>query len=253
MRTVNKGVRIPKGAPPQSAKMQLYLQIGQSNMAGRGKVGEEDKTPHPRVLMLNKKEQWVPAVDPIHFDKSIAGVGPGLTFGKVLADADASVTIGLIPCAAGGSPISVWQPGSYFKGTNSKPYDEMLRRVKIALESGELKGILWHQGESDSNDKNAALYAERLADLIARLRKDLGAADVPFVVGGLSDPLVAKNEQAKIVDQALRDLSKQVPNTAYASAAGLKLMADNVHFDAEAARELGRRFARAMQKWSSKK
>src|SRR5262245_32294917 len=78
-------------------KVHLYLLIGQSNMAGRGKVEAEDKKPHTRVLMLNKEDQWVPAVDPLHFDKGSAGVGPGLTFGKTLAEADKEVTIGLIP------------------------------------------------------------------------------------------------------------------------------------------------------------
>ena len=46
--------------------------IGQSNMAGRGAVEAQDKKPHPRVLMLNKAGDWVPAVYPLHFDKSVA-------------------------------------------------------------------------------------------------------------------------------------------------------------------------------------
>jgi hypothetical protein len=131
-------------------QFHLYLLIGQSNMAGRGKVEKEDRTPHPRVLALNKQDEWVPAVDPLHFDKRSAGVGPGLAFGKALADADKGVTIGLIPCAAGGSPITVWKKGGYWKQTSSKPYDEALRRTALAQKRGVLKGILWHQGESDS-------------------------------------------------------------------------------------------------------
>src|SRR5690349_3741379 len=108
--------------PP--ANCHLYLLIGQSNMAGRGKVEKEDKTPHPRVLMLNKDDQWVPAIDPLHFDKAIAGVGPGLAFGKAMAEADKDVTIGLIPCAAGGSPIAVWKKDAVWAQTKSKPYDD---------------------------------------------------------------------------------------------------------------------------------
>ncbi len=124
LRTVNTGVRLPKTTPSSQAKLHLYLLIGQSNMAGRGKVSPMDKMPHPRVFTLNKKDMWVPATDPIHFDKSIAGVGPGLTFGKTLAEADPSVTIGLIPCAAGGYPISVWQKSGYWPATKTKPYEE---------------------------------------------------------------------------------------------------------------------------------
>ena len=39
--------------------------MGQSNMAGRGKLAAEDKTPHPRVLVFTLKNHWEPAVEPI--------------------------------------------------------------------------------------------------------------------------------------------------------------------------------------------
>ena len=228
------------------ASFHLYLLIGQSNMAGRGKVAKEDQTAHPRVLKLDKQDRWVPAVDPLHFDKPMAGVGPGLSFGKALAEADAKVQIGLIPCAAGGSPITVWKKGAAWRQTRSKPYDEALRRVAIARERGVLKGILWHQGESDSNPKAAPLYAERLDDLIARLRKDLGVPNAAFLVGGLSDTALERKSEAKVVDQALRQLPSQVKRTAYVSAEGLGLKSDNAHFTAASARELGRRYAQAL-------
>jgi hypothetical protein len=233
-------------------KCHLYLLIGQSNMAGRGKVEKEDRTPHPRVLVLNKDDQWVPAVDPLHFDKSIAGVGPGLSFGKALADADKDATIGLIPCAAGGSPITVWKEDAFWAQTKSKPYDETLRRVAVARKRGVLKGILWHQGESDGNEKDAKLYAERLADLMTRLRRDLEAPEVPILVGGLSEPLRSRSEHARIVDDALRDFAKKGKYAAYVESDKLKLMVDNTHFDAASAREFGRRYAKALQQMEKK-
>ena len=79
------------------------LLTGQSNMAGRGVVTPEDKIPHPRVLMQNKEGEWVPAVDPVHYDKSSAGVGPARTFAIELAESDPAITVGLIPAACGGS------------------------------------------------------------------------------------------------------------------------------------------------------
>jgi len=240
------------GVAPRS-RFHLCLLIGQSNMAGRGKVAKEDKTPHPRVLVLNKKDEWAPAVDPLHFDKPMAGVGPGLAFGKAVAEADPSVTIGLIPCAAGGSPIAVWQKGGYWEQTRSKPYDEALRRVAVARKRGVFKGILWHQGESDSNPTAAPVYTERLDGLIARLRRDLHVPTVPFLVGGLSDPLRARKEEARVVDGALRELPKRVKRTAYVSAEGLGLKSDNAHFTAAAARELGRRYAEALLALRSQK
>ena len=228
------------------AKFHLYLLIGQSNMAGRGKVAKEDTTPHPRVFKLDKKDEWAIAVDPLHFDKPMAGVGPGLTFGKLMAEADPSVKIGLIPCAAGGSPIRVWKKGGYWGQTRSKPYDETLRRVAVARRRGVLKAILWHQGESDGNPKDAPLYAERLDDLIARLRKDLRVPRVPFIAGGLSDRLLATRKEARAVDEALRRLPERVPHTAYVTAKALRLGRDRVHFSAPAARDLGRRYAQSL-------
>lgn len=239
----------PAGTKAQlPTEMDLYLLIGQSNMAGRGTVAQQDRTPHPRVFKLNRQDEWVPAVEPLHFDKPFAGVGPGLSFGKVMARANSNVAIGLIPCATGGSPIRVWKPGAYWEQTDTKPYDEMLRRTRIATRRGHLKGILWHQGEADSGAAGAANYLERLDDLIGRLRHDLGAPSMPVVVGGMSDALMARKPHAGTVNRALATLPRRVENTACVSAEQLTLKEDRVHFDADSARELGHRYARAMLK-----
>lgn len=232
--------------PVASGRLQLYLLIGQSNMAGRGKVSEADRATHPRVFVLDRHDQWVPATEPLHFDKPFAGVGPGLAFGKAMAEAEPEATIGLIPCAAGGSPIRVWQAGEYWKQTDSHPYDDMLRRVAVARQRGDLAGVLWHQGEADSGQSGAAAYPHRLDDLIARLRQDLEAPDLLFVAGGMSDGWMLQKPGAIKINQALTDLPARVPNTAFVSAEGLTLKDDNVHFNAASARELGLRFADTM-------
>ncbi len=138
-------VAIPQTAAkielPVKANFHLFLLAGQSNMAGRGDVEAEDKQPHARVLMLAKDGTWQPAVDPVHYDKANAGVGPGRTFGIALAEADTNITIGLIPAACGGSPISTWEPGAYFADTKSPPYDDAIQRAKLAMKDGTLKGI----------------------------------------------------------------------------------------------------------------
>ena len=70
------------------------------------KIEPADREPIPRVLMLNKELAWVPAVDPVHFDKpKSSGVGIARTFARVLADANPSATIGLIPAAVGGTSL----------------------------------------------------------------------------------------------------------------------------------------------------
>jgi hypothetical protein len=229
--------------PPQD-QFHLFLLVGQSNMAGRGVVTAADKTPPARVLMLNRDGQWVAATDPLHFDKPAAGVGLGRTFGIQVAAATPGVTIGLIPCAVGGSPIEAWVPGYFYNATQSHPWDDAIRRARIALRAGTLKGILWHQGESDANRQFAPLYEARLHDLVARLRAELAAPALPFILGQLGRFADAPWDEFKVqVDRVHRDLPGKVKGTAFVSSEGLVHKGDKVHFDAGSYREFGRRYA----------
>jgi len=239
---------VPAKLPPKE-NFHLFLLVGQSNMAGRGIVTPEDQTPHPRVLMLSKAGEWTPAIDPMHSDKSSAGVGLGKAFGAQIAEANPGITIGLIPCAVGGSPIDTWQPGVFYAATKSHPWDDAMQRAHPALKGGTLKGILWHQGESDSTDKLAPGYEAKLHDLIARLRKELDAPEVPFIAGQMG--LFAEspwNDAKKQVDKAHQDLPKTVKHAAFVSAAGLNHKGDKLHFDAASYREFGKRYAEAFAK-----
>lgn len=230
--------------PESLPRLKLFLLIGQSNMAGRGAVDTTDRQPHPRVWMLTKDESWVPARDPLHFDKpAVTGVGPGLTFARTLAEAVPDLQIGLIPAAVGGSPIDAWRPGVYYAPTKSYPYDDALRRARKAQEQGELAGILWLQGESDSKPGLSAPYGRKLAELVQRLRTDLKTPDVPFVVTTLGDFFVARNPEAAEINRILRDSPNQIQNTYCVLSAGLTHKGDTTHFDAPSARTIGRRNA----------
>ena len=239
-------------ALPAKENFHLFLLVGQSNMAGRGALTPADKSPDPagRVLMLNQAGEWVPAVDPLHFDKPKAvGVGLGRTFALEVARATPGVTIGLIPCAVGGSPIDAWQPGAYYQPTQSHPWDDALRRARLALQTGTLKGILWHQGESDSSRDLAPAYETKLHDLVARFRRELSAPNAPFIVGQLgvfADSPWSEHKQR--VDRAHRDLPQKVKLTAFVPADGLNHKGDKTHFSAAAYREFGRRYAAAYLK-----
>lgn len=233
-------------AVPAATPMQLFLLVGQSNMAGRGKVEPQDTVPIPRVLMLDRQQAWVPAVDPMHFDKPVAGVGLGRSFAARIADAQPGVTIGLIPAAVGGSPIDAWQPGVFYEPTKSHPWDDALARARVALKSGTLRAILWHQGESDATPELAPGYEAKLHDLIARFRAALDAPDVPFIVGQLGQyPDVPWDAPRRVVDAAHRALPDKVRRTAFVSSDGLVHGGDKVHFDTPSLRELGRRYAEA--------
>jgi len=223
------------------ANFHLYLLIGQSNMAGRGKIELQDKVAVPRVLMLNKANEWVSAVDPIHFDKTIAGVSLGRTFGIVMAKANPKIKIGLIPCAVGGTPIRRWQQkGDLYKAA--------LKRAKVAQKNGVIKGILWHQGENDSGKEDTAkIYEQQLHAMIAAWRKDLGDKNIPIVVGEMGRFFKAAKFKPT-VDAALRALPGKVKHSAWVSAEGLGHKGDVVHFNAAGYRELGQRYAVAIKK-----
>ncbi|MDQ2771729.1 MAG: sialate O-acetylesterase [Bacteroidota bacterium] len=242
--------------PVHREKFQLYLLIGQSNMAGRGAVEAQDTLPNRHVLRLNPAGQWEVAKDPIHFDKAIAGVGPGLTFGRLMAAPDTTVTIGLIPCAVGGSGIDAWTPGAYFSDTKTHPYDAALARARTAMQRGTLAGIIWHQGESDSSPGKSAVYQQKLKLLIKQLRTDLQAPALPFVTGQLpafqiyktgADGQTQLNDSAMRINAAVATLQKQVPNYAFVTVEGTGDIGDHTHFNARSARLLGQRYAAAMR------
>lgn len=236
-----------EGAQPQlpsKDKLHVYLLMGQSNMAGRGRVDSQRNSPHPRMLKLDQSDAWSKAIDPLHFDKpTIAGVGPGSGFGPAMAEADESVVIGLVPCAVGGTPLSRWE-------ADGDLYQEAVRRAKIAIRDGTLKGVIWHQGEADAGrEATATTYGRRLAGMISALRRDLEAPELPIVVGELGEFIGPERlSHVAVVNAALRDLPSQVKQTAFVESRGLKAKPDGIHFDAASAREFGERYARAMQK-----
>ena len=231
---------------PSRDKLHLFLLAGQSNMAGRGEVEARDKEPIPQVLALDAAGKWVRARDPIHWDKPSAGVGLARSFAIEYLKRHPGVTVGFIPAACGGSPISSWAPGQYFDQTHSHPYDDALARTRRALEFGTLRGILWHQGESDSTPELAPHYEAALTTLIGRLRGELGAQRVPVVIGQLGQfAAVPWNDPTRAGDSAHRQVAASLPRAAFVSSDGLTSNPDNIHFNAASLREFGKRYAAA--------
>lgn len=225
--------------------VDLFLLIGQSNMAGRGVVEARDQVPIAGVFSFNKEMAWVPAVDPIHFDRpDRTGVGLGRNFASTLIELKAAKSVGLIPAAFGGSALQEWTPGSLH-------YTNAVARVKAALaaagQGARLRGILWHQGEADANEEERAVtYRIRFARMIAALRKDLGAELVPVVIGQLGEFVLEKSSsQLGKVNSELAVIPLHVPLSGFVASQGLKDKGDQLHFDAASLREFGRRYALA--------
>ena len=225
------------GAAVASAQqnMDLYLLIGQSNMAGRGVVEAYDRAPIPGIFALSKSDTWVPAIDPLHWDKpEIAGVGLGRSFAVAVKG---SGDVGLIPAAFGGTSLEQWKPGSEL-------YKEAVRRTRVAMKAGTLRGILWHQGEAETTGELAKSYVARFALLMLTLRNELGVPTVPVIVGALGPFLEQdKHPFAAEVNRQLQLIPAKVPHSAFVPADGLHDKSDKLHFDAASQRELGRRYA----------
>ena len=220
-----------EGVPvPDREHFLIFLLIGQSNMAGRGKIEAQDRQTHARVLTLSKQDSWIPAKDPLHSDKREAGVGLGLTFGKVVAEAMPGYHIGLVPCAVGGTSLESW------KDPKGKLLSEAYRRCRLAQEKGSLAGILWHQGESGPD---AADYPPMFTAFVTQVRQDLGAGKpVPLVFGTLSDGCPV----SKTMNPMLKALAPTIPASVCIDTAGL---AGDLHFTNASLREMGRRYASA--------
>ncbi len=234
-------------AMPNKEQLHVYLLIGQSNMAGRGLLDTEKRLPRSRILKFSPSNQWTSGIEPLHYDKpTIAGAGLGMSFARSMAAAHPEATIGLVPCAVGGTPLERWMKGGDL-------YNAALARAQLALQSGTLKGIIWHQGEADSGSESTARnYAQRLTQMITDLRADLAAPDCPFVAGKLGEFLAKESKEGKpsfwpVVNEQLASIPAQVPHSAVVESSGLKDKGDGVHFDTPGLREFGNRYAKAMQ------
>lgn len=230
--------------PPARESFDIYLLMGQSNMVGRDTATMDSQVENPRILSLNEAGKWVVARDPLHprNGRIDPGVGPGLSFAATMLKSDPGRHIGLVPCAVGGTGLNRWVKGADL-------YEQAVARAKIAAQSGVIKGMLWHQGESDTNNKaNADSYEARLTGMLRDLRADLGAANLPIVVGQLGTFLTEdKYPFVNSVRATLARIPTVVPHAGYADSAGLGDKGDQLHFNAASQKQFGARYAAAMQ------
>ncbi|MDA7537564.1 sialate O-acetylesterase [Akkermansiaceae bacterium] len=249
----------------QADEFELYLLAGQSNMDGRGKVvhlTKEQRKPSEKSLIyygnpLKSSEGWK-ALGPGYSiaPKYKGGLpsptfGPELGFVSALSKAQPGKRFALIKGSKGGTSLRAdWKPGEKGKPETQGPlYRNFIETIKVARatlkkdgHSATLRGLIWHQGESDSKAK-AEVHQERLAELIARLREDTGEAKLPIVLGQVFD-----NGKRDKVRTAIRKASEADPAGGMVSAEGLTTWDEGTHFDAKSQLLLGERFAEAMLK-----
>ena len=228
---------------PVIPELDLFLFIGQSNMAGRGYITDNYKGSIKNVYLLTPTGTMEQARNPLNKYSTIRkrldlqGVGPAYSFAKAITEKTGH-QLGLVVNARGGSSINSW-----LKGAQDDYYGEVLSRVRKAMKYGKLKAIIWHQGESDSREPE--LYMEKLKKLVADLRKDLGNEKLPIVVGEIAD--WRANGTSKAFNKMLRTVPQHIPYSYCVSSRELVPLVNesDPHFSADSQIILGRRYAEA--------
>lgn len=216
---------------------------GQSNMAGRGLVEFQDTVSHPRILTIDLNGKIILAKEPLHFyEPQLTGLDCGLSFARTLISGiDSSITILLIPAAVGGSSTSQWLGDSLHR--NVKLQTNFKEKISLAKKYGAVKGILWHQGESDAEPALISEYGERLGKLFSLLRGHTGNEQLPIFIGELGSYSENQNHWDLINDAIHRYITTD-KNAFAINTEDLGSKEDKIHFDSEAQRRLGERFAR---------
>ncbi|CAN4099127.1 unnamed protein product [Withania somnifera] len=223
----------------------VFILSGQSNMAGRGGVenhhwdGVIPKECSPdasRIFRFSAHLHWEVAHEPLHHDidvKKTCGVGPGMPFANAVKDRVGA--FGLVPCAVGGTAIKEWARGEHL-------YENMVKRARASMHNGgEIKALLWYQGESDTSSQHSAeTYKANMEKLIHNVRADLHLPSLPII-----QVAIASGDEKYI--EKIREAQKTIdlPNVVCVDAMGLQLKKDNLHLTTEAQVKLGQMLADA--------
>ena len=247
--------------PSAKKNFHVFLLMGQSNMSG-GVVAAGDTQPTPYVLKMRYTQkgetpQWVPGAHPLHprrpNKKKMHGLG--ISFAQTYLADNPEVVVGLIPMAWGGKGISQLNKGS-------KIYSDAIRHAKASTQTGTLKAVLWHQGESDTVEQTKTdTYEIKLQQLINDVREDLGDPQLPFIAGNLAEfygtgkDHNAPDRVARInkIKGILRSLPEKVPHTGFVETTGCSPAARaKVHFNRQSYILLGKRYAEVYFDMTSK-
>lgn len=250
----------------QNPNFYIYLCFGQSNMEGQGTIETQDRTVNSRLKVMEAvscsnlgrtKGKWYTAVPPLC--RCWSGLSPADYFGRTMIEnLPANINVGIVNVSVAGCKIELYDKVNYQKYTstitedwlkniikeyNGNPYAYMVEVAKLAQKDGVIKGILLHQGESNTGDsqwpaKVKAIYNNLIADL------SLNPDSVPLLAGE-----VVHADQGGIcasMNTIIARLPQTLPNSYVISSSKCTDATDNIHFNSAGYRELGKRYARKM-------
>lgn len=250
----------------QDPNFHIYLCIGQSNMEGNANFEPQDTSGiNARFKVLqavdcdNKGRQmgkWYTAIPPL--TRCNTGLTPVDYFGRTLVDnLPKKVRVGAIVVAVGGSKIELFDKNNYgsytatapdwmkgmLKSYQDNPYGRLITMAKIAQKDGIIKGILIHQGESNTGDK---LWPQKVKDVYNNILNDLNLKpnEVPLLAGEVVHK--AQNGKCASMNEIIDKLPQTVPTAHVVSSEGCGVADDLLHFNIAGYRELGKRYAEVM-------
>lgn len=228
----------------------VILVAGQSNTHyGLGYDSLLDASDN-RIVQLGRFDendhQIIPAAEPLdHHTKKNDRIGFALTFAKLYADAFLveNRKVLIIPCGRAGSGFknNRWNPGDFY-------YEDAVERTQFVLrnfKNSKLVAILWQQGEDDVTNPN---YQAALDQFMQTLRNDLGASEVPFILGGMVPGWVEQASNRIQTQAIIKSAGDRFDYVGYADPLlpiAITQSADTtetIHYDAAGLRELGSRY-----------
>ena len=255
-------IGVPATADPN---FHIYLCFGQSNMEGNARPEAQDYENVPERFQVmaavdmtdpaRKRGEWYTATPPLC--RQGTGLTPADDFGRAMCEKLPDVKIGVVHVAVGGTSIKGFMEEmcedyiageadwfrNYMKSYDNNPFRRLVETAKKAQQFGVVKGILMHQGETDTGNPQWASMVKTVYERILD-ELNLSASNVPLLAGE-----VVRTENGGVCgghNTAVDALPNTIPTAHVISSEGLDHGGDNLHFTAASYRTLGKRYAAKM-------
>ena len=250
----------------QDQNFYIFLCFGQSNMEGNARIQPQDTVnvdARFRVMATvdcpglgRTRGHWYTAVPPLC--RCRTGLTPADYFGRTLVgNLPDSITVGVIDVAVGGCKIELFdrdQYKSYVETAPSwmihmideydgNPYGRLVEMAKLAQKDGVIKGILLHQGESNTGD---SLWTKKVKGVYDDLINDLNLdpEKIPLLAGEMVNE--DQGGRCAAMNAMIATLPLTVPNAHVIPSNALPCASDHLHFTAEGYRIFGKRYGMEM-------